>query len=188
MLWAALTIGHYGLFYSCELAQPKLAEARVAKILRVWGITPHFMQGRLHFVHIKLSDSKTDPFQLGCPVIMGCTRTAVCGACEDWYIIQSHRHMQMPLDAPFLQVDGRALDHLMLVNHIKATAAKLGLNPYRYSGQSLHIGGATSAAEAGLSQWEIKLLGQWNSQAYQLCICQDPLVCVGFAACMATDS
>ena len=96
--------------------------------------------------------------------------------------------MQMPLDAPFLQVDGRALDRLTLVDHIKATAAKLGLDPSRYSGHSLHIGGATSAAQAGLSQWQIKLLGQWNSQAYQLYICQDPLVCVGFAAHMATNS
>ena len=73
----------------------------------------------------------------------------------------------------------------MLVNYIKATAAKLGLNPSRYSGHSLHIGGATSVVQAGLSQWQIKLLGQWNSQAYQLYVHQDPLVCVGFAAHMA---
>ena len=38
--------------------------------------------------------------------------------------------MQMPLNAPFLQVDGRALDCLTLVGHIKATAAKLGLDPW----------------------------------------------------------
>ena len=139
MLWAALTIGHYGLFHSGKLAQPKLAEARVAQFIRVRDITPHFMQGCLHFVCIKLSGSKTNPFQLGCPVIIGCTRTAVCGACEAWCIVQSHRCMQMPLDTPFLQVDGRALDHLMLVNHIKAMAAKLRLNPSRYSGHSLCI-------------------------------------------------
>ena len=65
-----------------KLAQPKLAEARVAQFIRVWDVTPHFMQGHLHFVHIKLSGSKTDPYQLGCPVIIGCTQTAVCGACE----------------------------------------------------------------------------------------------------------
>ena len=119
MLWAALTIGHYVLFQSGKLAQPRLAEARAAKFIRVWDIAPHFMQGCLHFVSIKLSDSKTDPFQLGCPAIIGCTRTAVCGTCEAWCTVQSHRCKQMPPNAPFLQVDGRALDCLMLVNHIQ---------------------------------------------------------------------
>ena len=114
----------------------------------------------LHFVHIHLSASKTDPFQLGCPVIVGCTGTAVVGgACKAWCIIQLYRCMQMPLSAPLLQVDGRALDHLTLVDHIKATVAKLGLDLSRYSGHSLHIGRATSATQAGLFQWQIKLLG-----------------------------
>ena len=159
MLWAALTISPYGLFQSGKLTQPKLAEAGVAQFIRMQDVTPHFMQGHLHFVHIKLSGSKTKPFQLGCPIIIGCTGTAVYGACKAWHIIQSHRCTWTPPDAPFLQVDGRALDHLMLVNHIKATAAKLGLNPSRYSGHNLCIGGATSTAQAGLSQWQIKLLG-----------------------------
>ena len=161
-------------FCSGKLAQPKLAEAGVAQFIRVQDITPHFMQVCLHFVCIKLSGSKTNSFQLGCPVIIGCTRTAVCGACEAWHIIQSHRCTQTLPNAPFLQVNGRALDHLRLVNHIKATVAKLGLNPSRYSGHSLCIRGAISAAQAGLSQWQIKLLGQWNSQAYQLYIHQGP--------------
>ena len=159
VLWAALTIGHYGLFHSGELAQPKLAEAGVAWFIRVQDITPHFMQGCLHFVHIKLSVSKTNPFQLGCPVIIGCTGTTVCGACEAWHTVQFHRCTWTPLDAPFLQVDGRALGRLTLVNHIKTMMAKLGLHSSRYSGHSLCIWGATSAMQAGLSQWQIKLLG-----------------------------
>ena len=93
VLWAALTISHYGLFHSGKLAQSKLAEAGVAQFIRVWDITPHFIEGHLHFVHIHLSGIKTNPFQLGCPVIIGCTATAVCGACETWCIIQSHRCM-----------------------------------------------------------------------------------------------
>ena len=100
VLWAALTISHYGLFSSSKLAQPKLVEARVAQFIRVWDVTPHFIQGHLHFVCIKLSGSKTDPFQLGCPVIIGCTGTAVCGACKAWCIIQFHRCTWTPLNAP----------------------------------------------------------------------------------------
>ena len=149
MLWAALTLSHYGLFCSSKLAQPKLAEARVAQFIRVWDVTPHFLQGCLHYICVNLSSCSMDPFQLGCPVIIVCTGMAVCGACEAWHIIQDHRQTQTPPDVPFLQVDGRALDQLMLVRHIITIAAKLGLNPSRYSGHSLCIGGATSAAQAG---------------------------------------
>ena len=53
---------------------------------------------------------------------------------------------------------------------------------------SLHIGGATSAAQGGLSQWQIKLMGCWNSQAYQVHIKQDPLACADLAAHMAANS
>ena len=81
-----------------------------------------------------LLGSKMEPFQLGCPVIISCTGTPVCGACKAWCIIQDHKQTQTPPDAPFLQIDGRALDHLILVRHIKAIVAKLGLNPSRYSG------------------------------------------------------
>ena len=159
MLWAAPTISHYGLFHSGKLAQPKLAEAVVAWFIRVQDISSHFTQGHLQFVCIHLSSSKTNTFQQGCPVIIGCTGTAVCRACKAWCIIQSHRHMQTPLNAPFLQVYSRALDCLILVDHIKATAARLGLDPSSYSGHSLCIGGATSAVQAGHSQWQINLLG-----------------------------
>ena len=103
---------------------------------------------------------------MGCPVIISCTGTPVCGACKAWCIIQDNKQTQTPPDAPFLQIDSRALDHLTLVRHIKAIAAKLGLNPSRYSGHSLCIWGAMSAAQAGLSKWQIKLLGWWNTQVY----------------------
>ena len=181
VLWAALTLGHYGLFHSCELVQPKLAEAGVPRYIHVKDVTPHFSRGHLHYVCIMLSSSKTDPFHQGCPIIISCTGTPVCLACEAWCILQQHQQGQISLDAPFHQIDSRALDHVTLVRHIKDIAAWLGLDPSRYSGHSLYIRG-------GLSQWQIKLLGRWNSQAYQVYIKQDPLACAGLTACMAANS
>ena len=90
ILWAALTLSHYGLFRSGELAQPKLSEAGAVHFIRVWDVSPHFAQGHLHFVSITLWTSKANPFHQGCPIIIGCTRTAVCRACEAWHIVQSH--------------------------------------------------------------------------------------------------
>ena len=50
VLWAALTMGHYGLFRSGELAQPKLAEAGAPRFIRVQDVTPYFSAGQLHYV------------------------------------------------------------------------------------------------------------------------------------------
>ena len=42
VLWTALTIGHYSLFCSGELAQLKLAEAGAPCFICVQDVTPHF--------------------------------------------------------------------------------------------------------------------------------------------------
>ena len=187
LLWTALTMGHYGLFWSGELAQPKLAEAGVPQFIDVQDITPHFSRGRLHYICVLLSSSKMDLCHQGCPIIISCTGTPVCGACKVWHVLQQHQQTQTSPDAPFLQIDSRALDHVTFVRHIKDIAMQLGLDLSRYSGHSHRIGGVTSAAQARLSQWQIKLMGWWNSQAYQVYIKQDPLTCAGFAACMAAN-
>ena len=185
VLWAALTMGHYGLFRSGELAQPKLAEAGAPRFIRVQDVTPYFSAGQLHYVRVFLISSKTDHLHQGCPVIIGCTKTPICGACEAWQLLQHHQRVGSLPGDPFFKIDDRALDRVTLVNHIKQLATSLGLDSSRYSGHSLRIGGATSAAKAGLSQWQIKLLGQWNSQAYQVYIKQDPRACADLAARMA---
>lgn len=43
----------------------------------------------------------------------------------------------------------------------------VGLDASLFSGHSYRAGSATSAALAGLSDWEIQLLGRWTSSAYQ---------------------
>ena len=53
-----------------------------------------------------------------------------------------------------------------MVNLTKLYIATLGLQTDQYSGHSYRIGGATDAANSGLSDWEIKLLGRWSSDAY----------------------
>ena len=43
----------------------------------------------------------------------------------------------------------------------------LGYPVRQYSGHSFRSGSATTAAVAGLRDWEIKLLGRWTSSTYQ---------------------
>ena len=142
VLWAALTMGHYGLFQSGELAQPKLAEARVPQFICVQDVTPHFSRGCLHYICIMLSQQQDGPFHQGCPIIIGCTGTPVCGACKAWHVLQQHQQAWTSQDATFLQINSRALDCMTLVRHIKDVATQLGLDLPRYSSHSLCIGGS----------------------------------------------
>jgi hypothetical protein len=43
-----------------------------------------------------------------------------------------------------------------------------GYNPALYSGHSFRAGSATTGAALGFTAWELKLLGRWNSDAYQI--------------------
>ena len=55
----------------------------------------------------------------------------------------------------------------ILVSFISHLLRQVGIDPFHYSGHSFRIGGATSASLAGLTDYEIKPLGRWNSDFYQ---------------------
>ena len=63
--------------------------------------------------------------------------------------------------------NGVILTKHLFVTQTKLALASLGYQAGNYSGHSFRSGSATSAAAAGLADWEIKLLGRWSSQAYQ---------------------
>ena len=137
VLWAALTTGHNGLFCNGKLVQLKMAEASTPHFIKVQDVMMQFTQGQLHYVHVFLNTSKTDHYHQGCPVAIGCTSISICGACEAWHLLQHHQCMGSSLEAPFFQLQNRALDHMTLVNHIKHVATCLRLDPSRYSGPQL---------------------------------------------------
>lgn len=59
------------------------------------------------------------------------------------------------------------LSHNAFVNRLKAGIKKTGRNPKTISCHSLRRGGATLSFECGLSPDQIKLRGDWVSEAYQ---------------------
>ena len=52
------------------------------------------------------------------------------------------------------------------IPYLRDILTRLGYNEYDYSGHSLHVGAATSAASAGIKDNLIKTLGLWNSSCY----------------------
>ena len=56
----------------------------------------------------------------------------------------------------------------------------LGYDPSLYSGHSYRAGAATTAGNLGFEEWEIKMLGRWNSSAYHIYL-RNPKVVATFS-------
>ena len=170
VFWAALTMAHFSLLHIGEFTVDQ-KQFDPTHHLCIQDVTPNLTtQSELRYITIHLKTSKTDPFGQGVNMIIGCSGTQVCGACAAWDLIQSHWVKQASPAAPFFQLSSWPLSRDVMVGDIKGLLAKLGLNPSSYSVHSLCIGGATTATAASLRDWEIRSLGCWKSNTYQMYI------------------
>ena len=114
-------------------------------------------------LHIKAS--KTDPFRKGCTVTIGATATSTCPL----RAVQSYvalRRGQPPSPA-FVFEDGSYLTRQRLTTSLRELLLAAGLDPDHYASHSFRIGAATTAASAGLPDWQIQAMGRWSSDCYR---------------------
>ena len=72
-------------------------------------------------------------------------------------------------DGPLFRFrDCRALTREVFVDKVTSALSILGYDASTYAGHSFRIGAATTAAEKGIEDSVIKMLGRWESSAYQL--------------------
>lgn len=112
---------------------------------------------------VQLKASKTDPFRIGVDIfwgerIMVCPISAVLaylGACgPDPGLI-------------FVFENSRPLTRTWFVQHVKQTLTLAVVDSSLYTGHSFRIGAATTATQCGVNNVVIKMLGRWQSSAYQ---------------------
>jgi len=66
-----------------------------------------------------------------------------------------------------LTIEGQGLTRQAFSMSLNAVLTKLHLQSSRYNAHSFRIGAAvTSAAQANIPDWCIKILGRWRSDAY----------------------
>ena len=120
---------------------------------------------------------------------IGCTKNEVCAYCSMLkykQLLYNLPNCSVTQDSPFFQTSlGGWLSKPMFVQQTHLYLSLLHINPSDYSGHSYRGGGATSAAMAGLADWEIKLLGRWKSNVYLRYIKAPVSMLVGFAPRMA---
>ena len=115
-------------------------------------------------VHIKCS--KTDPFRVGCDIYLGHGEGSVCP------VVALGNYLSLCGSAPgplFTFGDGCPLTQQQLSSTVQSILHAAGYSG-AYSGHSLRIGAATTAAARGVPEHLIKTLGRWSSDAYQVYI------------------
>ena len=114
-------------------------------------------------------------------IYIGSTGGPICPVYAMSEYLHSVYHESSPSDPLFKFQNGFILTRSLLVNHTKLVLSAIGIDPKGYTGHSYMVGGATSAAAAGLQDWEIKLMGSWNSDTYQQYIKAPRSLVTGFA-------
>ena len=112
-------------------------------------------------IRVYLRHSKTDQFGRGSVVIMGRTDDLLCPVAAVAAFMRV-RHL-----AGALLHDGTALTKAKFVQITRQPLKDLGLQKEQFAGHSFRIGSAKAAAQAGLEDSCIMMLGKWNSAAFR---------------------
>ena len=159
MLWAAFVVAFYGLLRVSELCAGAVSSFDPTTTLLWKDIATTSTAVRLH-----IKASKTDPFRKGCTITMGVTATCTCPlrAVTAYAAVRSGE----PSSPAFIFEDGSPLTRQRLTANLRVLLSAAGFAPEKYASHSFRIGGATTAAAAGLPGWQIQAMGQWTSDCY----------------------
>ena len=103
-------------------------------------------------------------------VVIGCSHTHVCAYCELKNMLKARQSQHLQHPALFVFSKGMVLKKSLLISHIKFCLSSLGLQSDLYFGHSLRAGSATTAGTKQFQGWEVKMLGHWASQYYNIYI------------------
>ena len=164
MLWAACCLGFFGFLRSGEFTVHSASGSSVRNPapLLLSDIALDSIQ-RPTVVSVRICQSKTDPFRLGVTLYLGITRDIVCPVKSMAAYLAVRSREQGPL---FLYQDGSPLTRGRLVVVVREALSQMGLDSSNYAGHSFRIGAATTAAQVGIPESTIQMLGRWQSSAY----------------------
>ena len=162
LLWAACCTGFFGFMRSGEFTatNPNSPSIMASDIAVDSHISPSVMR-------VFLRRAKTDPFGKGVSIYLGKTGSIVCPVAALLNYLASRPSHDGPL---FIMQDTTPLTKDMFIRKVREALRQANIDPSAYSGHSFRIGAATAAANAGIPAHIIKMLGRWQSEAYQLYI------------------
>ena len=117
-------------------------------------------------IHIK--SSKTYPFRKGVTIHLGRTETNLCpvAALTDYTNNRGNHHGPL-----FCFKTNKPCNRTSFVAKLREALGNTpSIKPEDFCGHSIRIGAATTVAKRGIPDNIIKMLGRWESSAYQLYI------------------
>ena len=162
MAWAVVTLCFFGFFRSGEITVPS-REAFDARVHLSWGDVAIDDRSNPRMVKVHLRRSKTDQFGSGVDVVVGRTQDSLCLVAAVCAFMAQRGTSPGPF---FLFPDGSPLTKARFVEIVRAALEELGLPREQFAGHSFRIGAATTAAQSGLEDSTIMMLGRWNSAAF----------------------
>ena len=87
----------------------------------------------------------------------------------------------LPDDPLFSDKFGTILRRAYLNGTLRLMLSLCGVNPSLFTAHSLRAGSATTAADVGMTKWEIQMLGRLRSEAYQVYL-HNPKIVASFVA------
>ena len=162
MPWAAMTLCFFGFFRSGEITI-QARDAFNARTHLSWGDVAIDNPENPQAIRVYLRHSKTDQFGRGTEVILGRTGDLLCPVAAVAAFMRARGTSPGPF---FIFHDGTALTKAKFVQITRQALQDLGLPEEQFAGHSFRIGAATAAAQAGLEDSCIMMLGRWNSTAF----------------------
>ena len=166
MLWAACALAFFGFLRCSEFTVPSQEEYCPTSHLSLEDIV---IDSRISptMIQVTIKQSKTDPFRVGCKLCLGKTGRDICPITAILPYLAIRGDTYGPL---FILANGSYLTRQRFSALLSETLQKAGVDSRGYNTHSFRIGAATTAKENGVSDVHIKMLGRWQSSAYQLYI------------------
>ncbi|XP_006813277.1 uncharacterized protein LOC102805794 [Saccoglossus kowalevskii] len=160
MLWSAFTLAFFGFLRVSEFS---------ATSASTFDNDSTFLGSDVQLTDdliVTIKVSNTDPFRRGQVIIIAPTQSSICA------VRVFRNYNPAALKAPaFCFTNGKFLIHQAVTYHLQDLLLRTEVpNVSNYASHSFRSGAATTAAEANLPEWLIKVLGRWCSDAYQLYI------------------
>ena len=166
MLFAAASLCFFGFMRSGELTIPSATSYDEGAHLSFNDVAVDCMHNP-RILRVYLKASKTDPFRVGVHIYVGRTGNTLCPVIAVLHYMVARGRGSGPF---FKFENGTPLTRMKFVDKVKEALSLAGVDCTAYSGHSFRIGAATTAAERGISDATIKMLGRWKSSAYQVYI------------------
>ena len=164
MLWAAACTGFFGFLRCAKFTVPTITSFDPDKHLSLDDLSVAWSQSIITTIVLHIKVSKTDQFGKGTDIYLTRTGSSLCPVSALLDYLMARGTGKGPL---FLLANGNPLTRPLLVARVRAALTSCGSDMEKYCSHSFRIGAATTALQAGVSDAKIKMLGRWESSAYQ---------------------